>query len=617
MADDHYLAKTYAEARSRLALDYTYGFDTSGQSQEWYLGDIIVNGWASEDDIKHFTHHSLMRGYEEWHLMFSCANALKELKEEASFDDPLEGQDLLTFLTKVLSPRSGPLDGVISGKTSNLHPKYEDVAQEPQSQSSTKQGKAGKRKRDASHEQTDPEQSVKKHGMNMISPFWSANNPGSSLQQFHQSADDKKESKSEKKKSRKNSKKRKRDIKARKSLPESIATPLAESPVLRVPKVRRSQDNISTSPEFYSRESVSGQGGVLHTTLPLRVSHTNTEAEKVLADLQSSLPTPGNVEGTLDAATLSLGESDENEEPEINGAASHKRESKSPQLVVKCLTPKRKTKSPYFDTMDMFGPPKIKYPRPPRGTVPCVPFPRLDAPNFGLIQEDLATDPLRLLIAVTFLIRVKGKHSIPVFHDLVEKYPTPRHLAEADTNDIIAMIKHLGLSAVRATAIQKYARIWIEKPPRADIRYGVKNYPQLGDGADVRTAETLSPDDPRSSAWEIGHMTQGRYAIDSWRIFCRDVLLGRAEDWRGKGREGEFQPEWMRVLPEDKELRACLRWLWMQEGYVWDPKTGEKDILPEDLRRAVNEGRVAYDDTGELKILDKVAPTGSSTLKCI
>ncbi|OTB10153.1 hypothetical protein K445DRAFT_16953 [Daldinia sp. EC12] len=246
-----------------------------------------------------------------------------------------------------------------------------------------------------------------------------------------------------------------------------------------------------------------------------------------------------------------------------------------------------------------------------------MPFPRLDAPNFGLVQESLATDPFRLLVAVTFLIRVKGKHSLPVFHELVEKYPTPRHLAEADKNDIIAMIRHLGLSAVRATAIQKYARIWIEKPPRADIRYGVKNYPRLGDGTDVRTAEELSPDDPRSSAWEIGHMTQGRYAIDSWRIFCRDVLLGRAEDWRGKGREGEFQPEWMRVLPEDKELRACLRWLWMQEGYAWDPKTGEKDILPEELRRAVNEGRVAYDEAGELEILENDVSTGNGASRGI
>jgi hypothetical protein len=64
------------------------------------------------------------------------------------------------------------------------------------------------------------------------------------------------------------------------------------------------------------------------------------------------------------------------------------------------------------------------------------------------------------------------------------------------------------------------------------------------------------------SAWEIGHLTQGPYALDSWRIFCRDVLLGRSEHWTGKGDDPGFQPEWMRVLPRDKELRACLRWMW-------------------------------------------------------
>ncbi|OTB03102.1 hypothetical protein M426DRAFT_74234 [Hypoxylon sp. CI-4A] len=193
------------------------------------------------------------------------------------------------------------------------------------------------------------------------------------------------------------------------------------------------------------------------------------------------------------------------------------------------------------------------------------------------------------------------------------KYPTPQDLAGADRDDIVAIIKHLGLALVRTAAIQKYASTWAMYPPRADIRYGVKNYPNAGDGADVQVGEALGPDDARSSAWEIDHMTQGRYAIDSWRIFCRDVLLGRAKDWRGKGREGEFQPEWMRVLPEDKELRACLRWLWMQEGWSWDPRTGEKDILSEDLRRAVDEGRVAYDDAGELKILDEVPSNDGSS----
>lgn len=190
----------------------------------------------------------------------------------------------------------------------------------------------------------------------------------------------------------------------------------------------------------------------------------------------------------------------------------------------------------------------------------------------------------------------------------MDKFPTPEALANADTDEIAGMMRHLGLSVVRAKKIQKYARIWLDSPPRQGVRYGVKNYPKPGDGADVRAGGELPPEDEdnRAAAWEIGHMTMGPYAIDSWRIFCRDELLGRAEDWKGKGREGEFQPEWMRVLPLDKELRAYLRWMWMREGWEWDPETGDKDVLSEDLRKAVDEGRVEWDSMGNLRIiLDK------------
>ncbi|TDZ24436.1 hypothetical protein Cob_v002608 [Colletotrichum orbiculare MAFF 240422] len=99
------------------------------------------------------------------------------------------------------------------------------------------------------------------------------------------------------------------------------------------------------------------------------------------------------------------------------------------------------------------------------------------------------------------------------------------------------------------------------------------------------------------------HFTQGKYALDSWRIFCRDELLGRAKDWNGGGAAPNFQPEWMRVRPDDKELRACLRWMWMREGWEWDPVTGEKTVLREEMRKAANERRVEYDDMGGLRML--------------
>ncbi|KAL3417914.1 methyl-CpG-binding domain-containing protein 4 [Phlyctema vagabunda] len=240
--------------------------------------------------------------------------------------------------------------------------------------------------------------------------------------------------------------------------------------------------------------------------------------------------------------------------------------------------------------------------RSPGGIISCIPFPPLSAPYFGLIQEKLASDPFRLLIAVTFLIRTHGKHAIPVFYELMEKYPTPESLVDANKEDIVPIIRHLGLQNQRAGTYKTYAQIWLDKTPCKGVRYPVRDYPTRGDGRNVQKSEVLDDSDERP-AWEIGHMTQGPYAIDSWRIFCRDVCRGLAQDWNGKGSEEGFQPEWMRVLPQDKELRAYLRWMWLKEGFEWDPFTGDKQVASQALMRAAIEGRIAWDDRGGMRII--------------
>ncbi|KAF7553286.1 hypothetical protein G7046_g7141 [Stylonectria norvegica] len=282
---------------------------------------------------------------------------------------------------------------------------------------------------------------------------------------------------------------------------------------------------------------------------------------------------------------------------------------------------KQATVSPFFTVTP---PTKKTSPkkRPPPGTVSTVPFAPLTSPIFGIIQEEFAHDPFWLLVAVTFLIKTNGNLAIPMFYQVKERYPTPQDVADpANAADIVNMIRHLGLSKVRVAFLQKYARGFLEDPPKAGIRYKVKNYdrrdfdPSLNtlsaSGENLRSPApgipTPDENDGDLEAWEIGHMTRGKYSIDSWRIFCRDELLGRAEDWNGKSREPEFQPEWMRVMPDDKELRAFLRWMWMREGWEWDPATGERTVLRDEMQRAVNEGRVEYDDTGGLRILE--APT--------
>lgn len=189
----------------------------------------------------------------------------------------------------------------------------------------------------------------------------------------------------------------------------------------------------------------------------------------------------------------------------------------------------------------------------------------------------------------------------------MSKYPTPESLIEAEKEDIVDIIRHLGLQNSRAATYQTYAKIWLEDPPVKGKRYAVKGYPERDSGKDISRDEVVDDEDPRA-AWEIGHMTSGPYALDSWRIFCRDVLRGVATSWNGEGANKEgFQPEWMRVLPEDKELRAYLRWMWLKDGFEWDPFTGEKEVASPELMRAAIEGRIAWDDRGGMRILDEVA----------
>ncbi|RSM06930.1 hypothetical protein CDV31_008862 [Fusarium ambrosium] len=272
--------------------------------------------------------------------------------------------------------------------------------------------------------------------------------------------------------------------------------------------------------------------------------------------------------------------------------------------------------SPYFTPPIPAPEQKPAKKRPPRGTISAVPFAPLTSQTFGLIQEVFAHEPFWLLIAVTFLIRTKGLHAIPVFYKFKERFPTPMAVVDpANTDELVSMIRHLGLSVHRVAFMQKYAQGFLHNPPRAGKTYKVKNYDRRDFDPSAKVIQELNsnpstpseedPDEYDLEAWEIGHLTKGKYAIDSWRIFCRDELLGRATDWNGGGREPEFQPEWMRVRPNDKELRAYLRWMWMKEGWEWDPVSGERTVLREEMQRAVNEGRVEYDDTGGLRILDE------------
>jgi len=260
--------------------------------------------------------------------------------------------------------------------------------------------------------------------------------------------------------------------------------------------------------------------------------------------------------------------------------------------------------SPYFPTP----------PRPPRPPTSCIPFPPLSAPRFGLLQETLSHTPFHLLLACIFLSKTRGSVALPLFYTLITRYPTPSALATADVAAVIAVFQNLGLQNQRGRRVVALAKAWVEDEPRRGRRWRRRGYPRGRDGRDIKACEEPIPDEEDDSrvAWEIGHLPGvGRYALDSWRMFCRDRLRGVE---RGMGDYGspfceDQQPpsstnqqrqaapqepsgEWTLVLPTDKELRAYLRWRWLRHGWEWDAVTGERRRASEKVIREAEGGGV-------------------------
>lgn len=252
-------------------------------------------------------------------------------------------------------------------------------------------------------------------------------------------------------------------------------------------------------------------------------------------------------------------------------------------------------------TLSLANPPKVSpyFPKPLVDPESCIPFPPIDAPSFGLIQEQLAHDPFRLLIATIFLNRTRGGVALPVLFKIFEQFPTVEAMATADISDLVAMIHCLGFQNQRARKCIRLAQTWLAHQPRKCERYRRLHYPCKSDGRDVRPQECIDDKDPRV-AWEVAHLPGvGAYSLDSWRIFCRDELRGLAEDWKGSGATTpDFVPEWKSVLPQDKELRAYLTWMWLKEGWVWDRHTGHKTRASEKMMRSARRGGVALEENG-------------------
>ncbi|KAL8695972.1 MAG: hypothetical protein Q9224_003043 [Gallowayella concinna] len=279
-------------------------------------------------------------------------------------------------------------------------------------------------------------------------------------------------------------------------------------------------------------------------------------------------------------------------------AKSKPKENKDPSKSTPSKSHRFSTRiSPYF-------PPS---PKRPREQVSCIPFPPLRSTSFGLVQEDLASTPFHLLIAVIFLNKTRGSVAMPVFYSFKARFPNPSALAAAERAEVVSFFQNLGLQNQRAKKCISLAKAWLEHPPAKGRRWRRLHYPNLGDGKDIKSSEEAIADETEDArvAWEVGHLPGiGAYGIDSWRIFCRDELRGfgtatlpELPAWgevesRKRLEDMEMKKEWTKVLPLDKELRAYLRWRWLRLGWEWDPKTGERRKAEENTVKEAERGGV-------------------------
>lgn len=288
----------------------------------------------------------------------------------------------------------------------------------------------------------------------------------------------------------------------------------------------------------------------------------------------------------------------------------------TPSPAKRSAKPKRKstgTKSEHFLPFHLLD--RVDLPTPTKGgRVPAgvsrAPVPPISSERFGIIQEKLWDQPFWLLVAVTFLNKTTGRAAVPTFWALKEAYPTPEALANANQETIHDMIRHLGLQTQRSKRLIKMAEAWLANPPIAGKRYKTTNYPLHGDHKDYNRVKVIEEDAVDcKGALEIGHIPGcGAYAWDSWRMFCRDVLREVAQDYNGKGaQEKDFQPEWQKVLADDKELRATLRWMWLREGWIWNHETGEKRRATEEEMDRAAKGQMDVADAGEMKFAVQAA----------
>ncbi|KAF8266135.1 DNA glycosylase [Lactarius quietus] len=142
------------------------------------------------------------------------------------------------------------------------------------------------------------------------------------------------------------------------------------------------------------------------------------------------------------------------------------------------------------------------------------------------------------------LNKTAGRVAVPIFWKLVERWPTPEALAQADPAELEDCIRCLGLQSTRAKRLIALSAAYLNSPAITEQQHPPEEQ-------EPSTKKKHRPETP------VSHLPgSGPYALDSYRIYCG-----------GPG-------AWRTVMPRDKELVRYVKWRWAAEGVQWSPTLG-------------------------------------------
>ena len=97
---------------------------------------------------------------------------------------------------------------------------------------------------------------------------------------------------------------------------------------------------------------------------------------------------------------------------------------------------------------------------------------------YGLLQEEINSDPWLVFVCCIFCNLTKRVQAEPYFWKVLERWPKPKDLSQADIDELSGLISPLGLSHRRAKALKRMSSDFISLNWKEDPTslYGIGKY---------------------------------------------------------------------------------------------------------------------------------------------